>query len=785
MSSRLLIKIITGLVFAVVILVPLFFLKEGIYPFLFDKAMFFQTIVEVLFALWLVLAIIDSRYRPKKTPLTLSLAGFAAALVLTAFLGIDPWRSFFSTYERAFGVFGLLHMAALTLVISSMYKELPWKRIFSASLITSVFIGILSGIELYYDSSLLIIQPLTRSGATFGNPTFFAGYLSWNIFLAIYFFFRSFFASGENFSPNGNSKKNGGSFSKFFSSKLWFAFVAIFDAYALVFITQTRGNILGLAAGFFALVLMFAARPPNFSGNKFLETLSSRKIYVGISFFVIFAGLVFWFTRGSDTWSKFPGLGRFRNVSFVAEDLQPRLIAARAAWQGFLERPLFGIGPENFNIVFNKYYDPKALRVNYQETRFDKPHNFVLEDLTSGGIVLFLARFLFLALFLYEAWKYKEKLFGQFLVAATVSYAVANLFIFDTIGSNLLLYVLAGFVDGAYRSEMADRKPQTINGATAPQTRKKNDARVSLSLFAMALSTSLLFAYFFNISSILASRRTFFAFYDVARGIDTDRSRLSKGIDEFRAAVSTWSPYSWNFARDFAASMSETYFYNPQVIPKDAVLEAIGDMEKVASEHPDDAYNHYALVDMYNQISDIDPSRFIPAAEREAAIALKLSPKRQEIYFSLAKTKTLENDYASALGLVRYALSLDDQVADSHFYYGLISFAANDYATGYREIKRALELGRRWTSFYEPLTVGNQFAEAGHLEEAIVFYETAVKMASAELEPRTKLGIAYYFAGRLEDAKRELEEVGKVFDFKKSLQFENLKPILDNLKIVY
>ena len=142
---------------------------------------------------------------------------------------------------------------------------------------------------------------------------------------------------------------------------------------------------------------------------------------------------------------------------------------------------------------------------------------------------------------------------------------------------------------------------------------------------------------------------------------------------------------------------------------------AIQKMEGVAAAHPYDAYNHYLLVDIYNLAYDIDPQRYLAAAETQAKIALTLSPNRQEILFSLAKTKSLENDNAAAFALAKQAFDLDPKVADSHFYYGMLAFATGKPEIGYQEVKAALALRRGWHNFYEARVACDYFADANHL----------------------------------------------------------------------
>lgn len=754
MASKTLIRIITALIFFVVVGTPLFYQRAGIFPYTLGKALFFQAAVEIVLAFWLVLVVFYKEYRPKITPLITALFVFIGALLLTAFLGEDPWRSFWSTYERGFGVFAIMHLAALAVVLSSLGASFPWRRLFYVSLGMALTISVLAIFQLNIPNLLLEEPTPGRPGATFGNPAFLAGYLLFQIFLAAYLLF--------------DIVRRGLARNKVEILAFAYLTLVLLAAGTALFLTQTRGDVLGLAAAVFVLLFLFALDPPEIGVDFFAR----RKPYVILIAVVIIVGSMFWFTRTSSFWTSVPALARFSLVSLDSESLQPRIIAARAAWRGFLDNPVFGVGWDNFNIIFNKYYDPRVLRVGYQETRFDKPHNFILEDMVSGGIVLALAHLAVLAFFIRQSLKIKDKLLGQFLVAAAAGYFVRNLFIFDTIGPALAFYVFFGYVGWHFMEKTAvDQQLDTSKNIVNKKTRP---------FLAGAVIVSLIFAYMVNIRVMLASNYHFRGFIDMAKG------RADLSISNFRKALDIWNPYRWNFVRDYAAVMAERYFYNPGAIPREAVLDGIKEMEAVAKDHPKDAYNHYFLVDLYNQTSDLD-QLFLDKAEREAEIALKLSPNRQQVLFSLAKTKTLKNDYESAIFLARKALALDENVADAHFYYGLLSFVRGDQETGYKELKIAIEMGKKWKNFNEPLTIANFFADYGKIEEALELYGSAHLLNRDDPEVIIKAGVASFILGRNNDARTWFEIAGNRlnFDFRESPAFADIKPILDELGIRY
>lgn len=794
MSKNSLLRIIIVLLFVIVIGTPLFYFRWGVYPYTLAKQLFFQGAVEITFFLWLSLAlknfiyppkislkfwrarqklggraISDRRYRPRLTPLTAAIGVFLLALLATAFTGVDVWRSFWSSYERGIGVVAFLHLAALGVIVSSLYKEIPWRRLFYASLATSFAIDVIAFAQLHIPDLLLIENPGERPGATFGNPTFMAGYLIFHIFLAVYLFFdpHTKFGVGVDAARERQEKSKA---SGIISTRMAFIVVATLLNIYTVFVGQTRGDVIALAAGFAVLLIMLAIYPPEY-GFLFLR---KRRTYTFFLLAIVLFGFLFFFTRQNAFWERIPGLSRFRSLSFSLDssDVAPRLFALRAGWQGFLERPLLGWGPENFTVVYDRHYDPSALEYSYSETRFDKPHNFLLEYAVAGGIFLLAALLFLFGAAIYEAIRQKDRLWTAVFLSSLAAYVTGQFFIFETIGPLLMLYLFFGMTDGAFR---------TNGEAIFPRSRENNDVpgqNVSPILVGSCAVLALVPLYTVNVQSLSASYYQYSGFQNFLH------QEIFLGLRSFEKAVLTWTPYAWNFKRDYAIAVAGQYFNYPGTVSDEDALNAIWAMEKVRDEHPRDAFNHYALVNLYNEVSSIDPKQFLPAAEAEAKAALSISPGRQEIYFYLAKTKTLEGDYRGALDVLKKALDENPNVPDSHFYYGLVLFATGDKVTGYGEIKTALAMGRTWKTFHEPRVVAGFFADAGHLDEAIALYETAWGMSQGgDLDTEVKLGVIYFYAGQYDKAKQYLEDALKKFDVSKSSSYEQLKPILEKLGI--
>ena len=125
-------------------------------------------------------------------------------------------------------------------------------------------------------------------------------------------------------------------------------------------------------------------------------------------------------------------LSRFANISL--SEGASRFMVWNMAWRGALERPILGWGQENFDVVFNKYYDPGMYS---QEAWFDHTHNTVFDWLISGGILGLTAYLLIFFTALVMLWRDKRGVFSTvdkaILTGFFAAYFFQNLFVFDNV----------------------------------------------------------------------------------------------------------------------------------------------------------------------------------------------------------------------------------------------------------------------------------------------------------------------------------------------------------------
>ena len=166
-------KVLRYVVLAGIFAVPFipFVVANGFFfPFITGKNFAFRIIVEIVFALWLILALQDKSVRPTKSMLWFAILLFIGSLGISTFTGENPHKSFWSNFERMEGWISLIHLGAyFTVLVSVLKDEKTWKALWNTSIGVSILLGIYGVFQLA--GVFPINQGAVRVDATFGNPT--------------------------------------------------------------------------------------------------------------------------------------------------------------------------------------------------------------------------------------------------------------------------------------------------------------------------------------------------------------------------------------------------------------------------------------------------------------------------------------------------------------------------------------------------------------------------------------------------------------------------------------
>src|SRR5688500_9207935 len=108
MNKNVLKAIIFGGLF-IVPFVPFLVSSSLFFPFITSKAFAWRIIVEIVFAAWIILALLEPAYRLRKSKILYAILTFLVIIGLADLFGAAPVKSFWSNAERMEGYITLLH----------------------------------------------------------------------------------------------------------------------------------------------------------------------------------------------------------------------------------------------------------------------------------------------------------------------------------------------------------------------------------------------------------------------------------------------------------------------------------------------------------------------------------------------------------------------------------------------------------------------------------------------------------------------------------------------------
>ncbi|MDP2945907.1 MAG: O-antigen ligase family protein [bacterium] len=653
-----------------ILLTPLAFWPKALYAFLTPKFLLFQILVEIVFGAWLILQLIDSRNQSvlRKNYILLALSGFIAVSLLSAVFGIDLGRSFWGIGARMTGLFAELHFFAWFLVLVSYFKNdrKEWNRYINFSFAVSTVVAV--------TGFFTVLEWRLVPGYTiFSNPTFVAPYFLFHFFWGLYQIW--------------NSKS---------WQKLYYVSASALILWA-IFLGQIRGAFIGLFLGilFLGIGLIFS--------NIF--KVRSR-VLIAVLYAIIVLSLILGWQFRDSKFIEQSYFGRFSHISFKEATVQTRFLTWQTAFKGFYDKPLLGVGPENFNYLFNARYNPRLLMYggsSFAETWQDKPHNAFIEILTETGIIgglAYILIWLFVIFYLFRIFSAKggsalggkrgEKFLSLILASAFIAYFGAIFFSFDSFGSWFGLYLFLAFLASHNNnSNLPARNAFSIadaGGQIYPNSTNINQNLKKLVVVFVCISILGL------LGVNLSIWRANLADADAIRYFGRDSS---VGIVLFNKSLNYSTPYKSEYQFDLIASVGGAI---EKSIPinnlEDTVNFALNEADKAVLAHPNNAGSYTDMLRIYNILGTRgrDPE-ILNQAEIFGKKSLELSPNRQETLFYLARTALLKNNSKLAVQLTKQAVDIDSAINLSHWYSGLSYIADGQTNEGAAEIKKALELG--------------------------------------------------------------------------------------------
>lgn len=599
---------------------PLIVANHFFFPFITGKAFFSRILIEIAVAGWAALMFLDKAYRPRFSWVGMIAIAFVMWVGIADLFALNVQKAFWSNFERMEGWVMLVHLLGLLFAASNILRvEKKWRTWFMVSLGASLLVSLYSIAQLIpllpqcvQDAGcsfvkLAIHQGSTRIDATLGNSAYLAIYLLFSVCVALWMALTE--------------------------ERTWlkWSLVGLAGIEAiLIFFTETRGTIIGFvcAAGLSALLFMMTA------GRKGRQWATG-----GLIVLVILVG-AFYAARDSSFVQNNHTLQRVASIS--VNDGQTRFTLWHMAFEGAVERPLFGWGQEGFNYIFNKYFEPSLYG---QESWFDRAHNAFIDWLVAGGFPAFL---LYLGLFgcaIVLLWRNSELSRPERIAvtAALVGYAIHNVFVFDNLYSYIYFFALLALIDSQVGKPMASLEKVGVADATDGIT------------YVLPVTAVVAFAVIWvvNMPGMTVASQLITALSPSQAGITANLAAFKELAAHPAFAAQEVREQLVSFESAVVGSDSL-----PDADKREAVTLAITEMRKQVEAYPFDARERLELSLAYRAAGDL------ASAAKEIETASELSPKKQEILIQVGAMRWDMGDNKGAQEAFTKAYELAPQFKD-------------------------------------------------------------------------------------------------------------------------
>ncbi|MEK7613239.1 MAG: O-antigen ligase family protein [Patescibacteria group bacterium] len=673
------------------------------FPFITGKNFAFRILVEIMFGAYVLLALREPKYRPRGSLIMWAACALVVWVGIATMFSVDPLKSFWSNFERMEGYIGLLHVFMLFIIAGAVLTaEQWWEKFFKISIGVATLQGFYALFQVL-GWAAISTQSGARVDTSFGNATYLAVYMLFNIFLTLFILVR------ERQSRMTQS---------LYGIALVLQVVALLN-------TQTRGAILGLIGG-----LVIAALYVVWKGTDVrYGVLRKWSIGLVIGIVVLVAGFIA--LRNSALVHSSSTLSRLASISLQDKTTQSRFMIWGMAYQGFVEKPLLGWGQENFSFVFNKYYNPAMYD---QEQWFDRAHNQFIDWLLAAGLPAFL---FFLSLFFLGAWAvYRSTLevpAQAVFLGLLGGYAFHSMFVFDNLISAMYFFLLVAFMHGLLPRQvprfMVLSRPASdhtvaiaapivvvlvVGGIWMLQVPGLTRAQTIIDAITTQKAVTV------NGSVTGAPR-------DPKENLAVFERALTMGFLGRQETVEQLYQFSSSLANNTSVS--------PE-IKQQAYEMTRREGEQLLAERHGDARLELFLGTFLNQFG-----RHNEALEH-FTLALEYSPNKQQILFQSGGTRLALGDLKGALQDFKKAFDADPKYADARI----------SYATGLYYNNQATQADALLTEGFGSMIIDNErllqlYTNFKIRDRVIGIWKIRVEQSPKNVETRINLASAYFTAG--------------------------------------
>ena len=558
----------------------------------------------------------------------------------------------------------------LWLLLQFFQTKEDWYWLFRVSIFTAILLSIYGLMQRAgVNNNWILGNNAPRIASTIGNPAYFGGYLLFHIFFSVILLYED----------------------KVRWRQALYGLLAIFFTY-MMYTTGTRGPFLGLVVGVIFMGILYWPKATN-------------KLRIGIATGMVLIAMsgLFLFSQRDAVWlTKFSTFQRIANINLQDLTTIDRIYSWQTAWSSYIERPLLGWGPENYRYGFNKYYNP-----NIHEQWFDRAHNVILDYLNIGGPLALLFYLSALGGAGYYLWRRREEdyLLSVLMLGVLAAYFFQNLFVFDSLNTYLPLLITVGFASylGLHDKEDNWKVPESVQ---------------SLSLVVLgvvgvfvviSLYTGIIRPAKANLTAIEAFRYTA---ADSVKSLTYFQQAIDMNTYGSREIMLQMNNFTSGVLRD----QQQTPDFKKKLfdINRSYILSHL-------EKDPHDIQFRLLFANTYLNYSMIDAS-YVQKAIDLVQPYVSDSPKRLEIYFTLAQSY----------------------------------LALNDIENSYKYVKKAFDITKEQPSVY--INMLNYYTIVKDQESFIKLAEEYVNKYPLDINGWQQLGQLFFNAGLFEQAEKILNE---------------------------
>ena len=724
---------------------PLLFSPSLYFPFITLPHTFFRLIVNGMLILWLIFL-----FREKKSadflrhPLVKAVFIFLAVCYLASFFGLNFSNSFFSSSERLEGLLCLTYFVLYFLILFSTFSKEELEKLIKIELFIALFHCLLALFLLYGPSVSGGLWKNGRLMGITGNPAYFAVYLLFNAFFALYFYFK-----------------------KYFQNKKFFNFWLIVFVFliGLIILNATRAVFVGLLGALLLMTFFLLLR-------KDKESQIFKKIALVLTIVILTVfGLLFAFRHQPFVQERL-FLQRLTTFNFQDPATASRLLSYRIGLKIFAQSPILGWGLDSYHYLYPKNFDPQMSKI-LPDFMFDRVHNKYLEILTDAGLLGLLAYF-FIIYWIIKILRKKSQ--ESFLLALPfwglfTAYFIQLFFIFDFLESYLLLFLTLAFLAKWSEDDFLRKKERKLDNADEKNSVNSQKSLVNQKNYSSELLKIFIFIIalaFVLISSVRWLIGPLYQYYYV---IDSRKQFVLKNDDlalkEIRKIFYYQTPYT------------EDVFVGLKKVSDDVKMklspETRAEFLTILAEKGEEIYHQKkytysfltAYADILIDLSEINPSK----KDLLKQILEDLLTYDIPYSYSVAAKYylVLEHDLSKAKEMLEKSISLTDYLTENYYMLFLLENELGNIEQANYYLKKTIQANRLPTDKNLIFYSANLFVPDQDYQTIVKIYSRGIELYPEEAEFYVKLATAY---GKLKNKEKAIYYANKAVEIMPSLKEE-------------